>query len=473
MDNQFAFFGPPTPHPSPALHDMHYMLDMNMALDADVSMWGARLLVDLGMEPMAKRLCDDVSGFVDTTPPGYYGMLSPPPPRTFPTMDEDDDVVVVPAPAAANAAVARPVKKFKFDGVLFAGTYSALVVDGVSMQPIGTRQALFDALNLLGDGIKECIIAQEAHANGAPHYHCYVKFNKRVQTVNVKFFDVCGVHPNIGTDPSRVEWWEYITKDDIAPLVFGIVDLQATLTAMKQKKRKNKPAKVSPADVSREMLVLAEAGKVNDAMQMYKEAMPAEYLLQGPRVRQNLMLEVPVVGETMDGMLPIKPMFATIDILSFFEGRRQKCVVLVGPANLGKSVLATHLIQNAFTKLGKIHEHILRVNSVDGLKRMAGFDAFIYDEACFQRASAAKEAHSLAVDHQKLLLTLDSNVDIPARYAPAHIPKNFIRVFTCNNLADAFLISDPAISSRLHVIEVNEQVWIDEVVPVSPQIDLI
>lgn len=471
MENQFSFFGPPTPHPSPMLP----VYDMDLGLDDDVGVWGARLLIDLGMEPDAKRQCADMPSFVDTTPPGYYGQLAdtPAPVRSFPTLD-DDDVVVVSGPLlSASAAPVRPVKKFKFDGVLFAGTYSALVVDDVSVQPIATRQVLFDALNAHGDGIKECIIAQESHANGAPHYHCYVKFNKRVQTVNVKFFDVCGVHPNIGNDPSRVEWWEYITKDDIAPLVFGIADLRATIDAMKQKKRKPKAAKVSPADVSREMLALAEAGKVNDAMQMYKEAMPAEYLLQGPRVRQNLMLEVPVVGETMDGMLPIKPAFAEIDILSFFDGRRQKCVVLVGPANLGKSVLATYLIQRAFAKLGKIHKHILRVNSIDGLKRMAGFDGFIYDEACFQRASAAKEAHSLAVDHQKLLLTLDSNVDIPARYSPAHIPKNFVRVFTCNNLADAFLISDPAISSRLHVIEVNEQVWIDEVVPDSPQIDLI
>lgn len=61
----------------------------------------------------------------------------------------------------------------------------------------------------------ECIIAREVHpTTGGFHLHCFVHFNRKFRSRNVRIFDVCGRHPNV--EPSRgtpEKGYDYAIKD--------------------------------------------------------------------------------------------------------------------------------------------------------------------------------------------------------------------------------------------------------------------
>lgn len=48
-----------------------------------------------------------------------------------------------------------------------------------------------------GDNILTYLICEELHQDGKKHYHAYFKFHKKLDTRNVRAFDINGIHPNI------------------------------------------------------------------------------------------------------------------------------------------------------------------------------------------------------------------------------------------------------------------------------------
>nr|QVW56574.2 MAG: replication-associated protein [Gemycircularvirus] len=72
----------------------------------------------------------------------------------------------------------------------------------------------WDVSNHLSALGAECIIAREDHADGGTHLHCFVDFNRKFRSRNIRIFDVGGFHPNVS--PSRgtpEKGYDYAIKD--------------------------------------------------------------------------------------------------------------------------------------------------------------------------------------------------------------------------------------------------------------------
>nr|QWY79444.1 MAG: replication-associated protein [Cressdnaviricota sp.] len=72
----------------------------------------------------------------------------------------------------------------------------------------------WDVSNHLSTLGAECIIAREDHADGGTHLHCFVDFNRKFRSRNIRIFDVGGFHPNVS--PSRgtpEKGYDYAIKD--------------------------------------------------------------------------------------------------------------------------------------------------------------------------------------------------------------------------------------------------------------------
>lgn len=81
------------------------------------------------------------------------------------------------------------------------------------------KESLFNFL--LGiENVAKVLVAQELHADGGVHFHCYVGFRShpRSHITCERFFDWQGNHPNFQGVRNVKDWLKYCTKEDLAPL---------------------------------------------------------------------------------------------------------------------------------------------------------------------------------------------------------------------------------------------------------------
>lgn len=62
-------------------------------------------------------------------------------------------------------------------------------------------------------GVDLVCVGRELHEDGQPHYHAYVKFQKKINLRNIRFFDLTHYHPNIQACKKVNECLKYVTKD--------------------------------------------------------------------------------------------------------------------------------------------------------------------------------------------------------------------------------------------------------------------
>jgi hypothetical protein len=116
---------------------------------------------------------------------------------------------------------------------------------------------------------------------------------------------------------------------------------------------------------------------------------------------------------------------------------RGKSVILVGPPNIGK------------TEFAKAHfERPLFVTHKDNLGDFdpEHHDGIIFDDMDFSHWPRSSQIHLIDVDNPR---TLD------IKYGTATIPQGVRKIFTCN-FDNIFSLNDEAISTRLHILRVDE-----------------
>lgn len=87
-----------------------------------------------------------------------------------------------------------------------------------------TKQQALDNIRAAGFGLKGAIVAQEQHADGAPHLHIGLFLADKLSTRNPHVFDfIAQSHGNYQTMTHTKACCRYITKDDAEPLIFGDV----------------------------------------------------------------------------------------------------------------------------------------------------------------------------------------------------------------------------------------------------------
>jgi hypothetical protein len=76
--------------------------------------------------------------------------------------------------------------------------------------------------------IAKGIVGQEQHADGNLHLHAYAKFEKNIDTVNPRYFDITWedktYHGKYEPAKSAIASIKYVTKHDKMPLELGDMD---------------------------------------------------------------------------------------------------------------------------------------------------------------------------------------------------------------------------------------------------------
>lgn len=102
---------------------------------------------------------------------------------------------------------------FRYQKKKVALTYSAPVGE---QHPWPDKELAYFAVDAhmssKGRSIEKFLVAEEMHEDGRLHYHMYLEFDHRVDTQDARYFDVDGIHPNIGEKPSK-RWCDYCAKD--------------------------------------------------------------------------------------------------------------------------------------------------------------------------------------------------------------------------------------------------------------------
>ena len=96
-------------------------------------------------------------------------------------------------------------------------TYSAPKIDDVSQtNPLdelwgedgsGMKDYFFERYSTEDRPIIKYVFGREPHEAGTHHYHLYLKWGSKIDTVDVRYFDVLDVHPNVCEGGSPGEGW--------------------------------------------------------------------------------------------------------------------------------------------------------------------------------------------------------------------------------------------------------------------------
>jgi len=76
-----------------------------------------------------------------------------------------------------------------------------------------SKETLFENLSKLKHAHTYRICCIENHKDGTPHLHCVIKWTKKVDIRDEKYFDIQGYHPNIQTTKNINASINYIKKD--------------------------------------------------------------------------------------------------------------------------------------------------------------------------------------------------------------------------------------------------------------------
>lgn len=113
------------------------------------------------------------------------------------------------AKAKAAEVQAAKRKEFRFEGKKVMLTYSNC--------PTLTRERIRDAIKAKIPETIWWIVGQEKHEDGSPHFHAVFRFNKTIETLDKKKFDVDDVHPHISAVKNKQSLkrvYEYCRKDN-------------------------------------------------------------------------------------------------------------------------------------------------------------------------------------------------------------------------------------------------------------------
>lgn len=160
-------------------------------------------------------------------------------------------------------------KKFRFNARAVFLTYSKCDV------------SIHDCMDFLKDKlkIKQIIVSKELHQDGTPHLHVYAEFDK-IDTKNVRFFDMNGFHPYITRPKSKYFVIRYVCKKkDFED--FGI-NAQKYLDEQKEKYVKNKKGKGKMKKILKDVL----ENKIELVNAVLQEPM---LIINYDRIKKNLI----------------------------------------------------------------------------------------------------------------------------------------------------------------------------------------
>lgn len=262
--------------------------------------------------------------------------------------------------------------------------------------------------------VEKYLIAQEKHADGDFHLHAYIKYDKKIDTKDCRYFDLeydgKQYHGKYEGVRSYSRCLNYCQKD--GSYITNFYKLDSYHKAM-------------DPDVS-----------FDQALELIKEGHARDYFLNSDRIEQTLRkLKQPKLI-----ILP-KESFNGPDL------DLSKPCFIYGPSGIGKTEFAKSHFTNP-----------LYVKQIDQLRTLtSAHDGIVFDDISFTHWPS---------DQVIGLLDYFNHTVVHCRYHDAFIPAGMKRIFTHNNpVADVFfppLISEEqkrGILRRLNVYNVTEQLY--------------
>lgn len=261
---------------------------------------------------------------------------------------------------------------------------------------------------------EDYVVAQEKHADGTNHLHCYLRRGpgKKFNIRRPEFLDLSGHHGNYQTVRSAQAVQKYCKKEG------------TFLTNIEVRSASDLP----------ELLESITTGEVTptEALTTIRKTRPRDFLLYRDRILKTLQVLTPATTLVPH---PLETFQCPPELLEFDF---MTVLLLTGPTNTGKTALAKALVGTPF----------LFVTHLEDLRKWDKeiYKGIIYDEANLKH---------LPRETQLFHLSVTETVSIHLRYSPACLTSGRRVVWTSNLYADQIVEwSDPAVKRRLSVVNV-------------------
>lgn len=114
-----------------------------------------------------------------------------------------------------------PLKTFRLCSTTYFLTYKGISDSGQRITKSGLAEFFLNPSDLNANKAvlkpTKYLICEQMYDDGTPHFHALIIYPKRKQTINQNAYDYLGIHPNIQTMRNLKAAYQYMYKEDPAP----------------------------------------------------------------------------------------------------------------------------------------------------------------------------------------------------------------------------------------------------------------